>query len=166
MKITTKVSFGEYARLLFSLTYQRPIMKVLVGIAILLLLWVACYYFGLLDLPEPLIYQFATLVLILVVQPIVIFTTIRKTYHSSNHISEILKMEILKDEIRIVGESFYMEVRWDKMFKIVEKPKWFLIYQNSLSAIIVPKKDLTSNEKETFIQTLKGLKNVPVELIG
>lgn len=59
-----------------------------------------------------------------------------------------------------------MEVYWHKMFRIVEKKKWFLIYQNSLSAILVPKRDLTKKETETFIQTLKSLKKVPVELMS
>jgi hypothetical protein len=36
-------------------------------------------------------------------------------------------MEILPNEIKVNGESFYMEVKWEKIFKIVEKQNWFLI---------------------------------------
>jgi len=106
MKITTKVTFRQYLKLLFGLTYQRPIMKVLVGIAIAVLLWVIGYYLGFSFLPEPVIYQYLTLILIVLVQPLVIFTTIRKTYRSSNHISERLVMDLLQDKIQINGNLF------------------------------------------------------------
>ena len=164
MKLKFKVTFREYVKLLFSLTYQRPIMKALVGVAVLLVLWIVVYYLHITDLPEPVIYQYLTLIFIVVVQPIVIFTTIRKTYRSSNHISEMLEMEILQKEIRITGESFYMEVKWEKMFKIVEKPNWFLIYQNEFSAIIIPKKNISPDEIGRFRDILKDCDNVTVEL--
>lgn len=165
MIIKTKVAFGEYVKLLYGLTYQRPIMKLLVGLAILILLWILFYYLNLFNLPKPIIYQYATLALIAVVQPIVIYILIHRVYHSSNHISEPLEMQILPKEIKIHGKSFYMEVKWDKMFKIVEKPKWFLIYQNSLSAIIIPKKDLQASDIIDFKKILKEV-NCRVELMS
>ena len=98
-------------------------------------------------------------------QPLVIYTTIRRVYLSSNHICENLEIELLPEEIRIQGESFFMVVTWQKMFKIVEKPKWFLIYHNSLSGIIIPKVDLRDNEINYFKDILRKVKNVPVELL-
>lgn len=74
-------------------------------------------------------------------------------------------MDILPEEIKVQGESFYMEVQWKKMFKITEKPKWFLIYQNSLSAIIIPKKDLQTDEISKICKILKKLTNTKVELL-
>jgi hypothetical protein len=165
MKITTKVTFKQYVKLLYGLTYQRPIMKVLLGVSILIIIWIIFYYLNVIDLPEPVIYQYITLALILGVQPIVIFTTIRTVYYSSNHICQTLEMDILPQEIKVQGESFYMEVRWEKMFKIIEKPKWFLIYQNSLSAIIIPKKDLQAVEINEIREILKKLTHTKVELL-
>lgn len=165
MKIRIKVTFKQYVKLLFGLTYQRPIMKVLLGVAFLILMWIIFYYLNIFYLPEPVIYQYITLALILVVQPIVIFTTIHTVYYSSNHICQTLEMDILPEEIRVQGESFYMEVQWKKMFKITEKSKWFLIYQNSLSAIIIPKKDLQTDEISKICKILKKLTNTKVELL-
>jgi len=155
MTIKTKVTFKEYAKLLFGLAYQRPIMKLLVGVAVLILLWILFYYLNLFNLPEPIIYQYLTLGLIVLAQPIVIYTTIRTVYYSSNQISEPLEMQILPEEIKIHGESFYMDVKWEKIFKIIEKPDWFLIYQNSLSAIIIPKKALQESEIMNLKKILK-----------
>jgi hypothetical protein len=77
---------------------------------------------------------------------------------------ETLEMELTQKEIKITGESFYMEILWDRMFKIVEEPNWFLIYQNNLSAIIIPKKDMQNGEINSFRKMLRGIKNVPVDL--
>lgn len=165
MKVKTKVTFREYIKLLYSLAYERAIMKLLVCVAILILLWIIFYYAGVFSLPKPIIYQYITLLLIAVVQPTVIYITIRRNYNSSNHLRETLQMEITKKEIKIEGESFYLEVKWQKMFKIVEKPNWFLLYQNNLSAIIIPKNDLPANGINNFREILKGVENVPVDLI-
>ncbi len=164
MKVKSKVTFREYVNLLFGLTYQRPIMRFLDGVASLLLLWIFFYFLKIISLPEPTIYQYITLALMVIVQPIVIHTTIRRVYYSGNHICEDLEIEILPEEIRIQGESFYMEVTWQKMFKIVEKPGWFLIYHNSLSAIIIPKVDLRPDEVNYFRKILRDIRNVPVNL--
>lgn len=165
MKIRTQVSFKQYAKLLFGLTYQRPIMKLILGVALLLILWITFYYAGYFDLPLPIIYQYITLGLIVVVQPIVIFTTIYTVYHSSNQICEPLEMELLPETIKIHGNSFYMEVKWEKLYKIIERRHWFIIYQNSLSAIIIAKKDLKPIEIMEFRNILRKLVKVPVNLL-
>jgi hypothetical protein len=164
MTIKTKVTFKEYVKLLFGLAYQRPIMKLLVSVAVLLILWILFYHLNIINLPKPLIYQYITLALLVVVQPTVIYTTIRTVYYSSNQISEPLEMQILPEAIKIHGKSFYMEATWDKMFKIVEKQNWFLIYQNSLSAIIIPKKAMQDEEITSFKKILKEV-DCPVELM-
>lgn len=164
MIIKTKVSFKEYIKLLYSLAYERAMMKLLVGVAMIILLWIIFYHLNIFSLPKPIIYQYITLFLITIVQPIIIYTTIRRNYYSSNHLREALEMEISEEEIKINGESYYMEVKWDKMFKIVEKPNWFLMYQNNLSAIIIPKKDMSESNIIDFRKILKNLINVPVEL--
>ena len=139
-------------------------MRFLIGVAILLLLWIALHSFNIFNLPEPVIYQYITLALIVLVQPIVIFTTIRKNYYSSNHLRENLDFELTENKVIIRGESFYMEILWSKIHKVVEMKKWFLIYQNNLSAIIIPKKQLKQSEEDEIRIILKGLKEVPQEL--
>lgn len=165
MVIKTKVSFKEYVRLLYSLTYERTMMRVLVGIAVLIALWITLYYVGYFKLPEPVIYQYITLVLIAFIQPLVIFITIRRNYRSSNHLSETTEMDITPTDLKIKGESFYMEINWDKIFKIVERKHWFMIYQNSLSAIIIPKAGLQEHEADYLKQLFRGLKHAPVALM-
>jgi len=51
----------------------------------------------------------------------------------------------------------------ENLFKIVEKAKWFLMYQNNLSAIIVSKKDMNSSDLKTIRKIITEIDNVPVE---
>ncbi|CAN5664275.1 hypothetical protein BH11BAC1_BH11BAC1_00050 [soil metagenome] len=164
MTFKTQITFTEYLKLLFGLTYRKPIMILILLIDLAMMVWVSGYYFNLLPLPKPTIYQFITLILISIVQPLVIYNTIWRNYKSSTHLGELLEIELTKNEIKIQCESFYMEIKWVKIFKIVEHHNWFLIYQNTLSAIVIPKNDFHGKELEQFIKILKGITNVPIHL--
>ncbi|MFD2909097.1 YcxB family protein [Flavobacterium ardleyense] len=165
MIIKTKIRFKEYVKLLYSLAYERTMLRLLVLVALLLLLWILFYNFDVFDLPKPLIYQYITLSLIAIAQPAIIFITIWRNYNSSNQLSENLEIELAPEMIKINGESYYMEIEWEKLFKIVEKPNWFLMYQNNLSAILIPKRDMDATDIVNFRKLLNGLKIVPVEVL-
>jgi len=164
MTISTKVSFREYRNLLFGLTYKKPVMKIIVCVGFAMLIWILGYFLHFLPVPMPEIYQCITLLLIGVVQPIVIYLTIKRNYDSSNHLGEQLKIELTLSEIKIQGESFYTEVAWKKIFKVDEQTNWFLIYLNNLAAIIIPKKDFRGNQMEEFEKMLAMIQLVPIHL--
>lgn len=69
-------------------------------------------------------------------------------------------MDLTEDEIKIRGESFYMEILWSKIYKIVEKKNWFLIYQNNLSAILIPKKELSPAQIKQIQEILGSVKTI------
>lgn len=165
MKIKTKISFKQYVKLLYSLAYEKIGLRLLICFAFIILLWIIFYHTNILNLPKPLIYQYITLGLISIVQPVLIFITIRSNYYSSNQLMETLIIELSKEDIKINGESYYMEIKWDKLFRIVEKQNWFLLYQNNLSAIIIPKKDMSENDINNFIKFINDTVDVPLKLL-
>jgi hypothetical protein len=164
MIIKTQITFREYIRLLYGLIYRKPVMILLMLVDLAMIVWIAGFYSGVLPLPEPTIYQYITLVLITIVQPLVIFNTLWRSYRSSNHLQEMLEIEFTDQEIKMQAESFFMEIKWEKVFKVVEYRNWFLIYQNTLSAIIIPKGDFRGGELPEFISLLKKIKGIPVYL--
>lgn len=164
MIINVRLSFKEYLKLVFGLTYRKSLMIFILFVDVVMMLWIASYYLNLYSLPKPTFYQYITLGLITVVQPIAIYLTIRRNYKSSNHLGEKLEMGITPSEIKIHGETFYMEMKWEKIFKVVEHANWFLIYQNNLSAIVIPKKAFHKEEKKHFIEILKTINKVPIHL--
>ena len=160
MTIVTKISFKEYVMLLYKLTYKKPVMRLLLFVALAMLVWIIGYYAKILPVPKPAIYQYITFFLITVVQPTVIYSTIRKNYFSSNHLKEQLKIEFTSSEIKMQGDSFYTELDWTKLYKVQELKDWVLIYQNNLSAIIIPKRSLTGKLREFkhLLNSIPGLK--------
>ncbi len=164
MIIKTNISFKKYLKLLFRLIYKKAIMKLILFVDFVMIVWIVGYYSNIFPFPEPTIYQFITLVLITIVQPVVIFKTVWRNYKSSNHLSEQLKIEITASEIKLQGESFYTEIKWIKIFKIVELNNWFLIYENTFSAIIIPKNAFQEGELIEFVNILKGIKGVTIKL--
>ena len=164
MQIKASVSFNQYLRLLFGLAYRKPIMILLLSIALLLVMWIVTFNFHLLLLPAPVYYQYLTLSLILFIQPLVIYITIRRNYFSSNHLKEKLAIEFTNDEIKIRGDSFYTTLIWMKTYKVVELEKWYLIYQNTLSAILIPKKSFEVGQEQEFKAMLKSIKGIKLHL--
>lgn len=160
MKLKAKVTIRQYLKLLFSLAYSKPVMIFLICFALLLVLWITLFHLDILNLPEPVIYQYITLLLIAVIQPTVILTIIIRNYYSSNHLRETLDIDLSDDKIKIKGESFYMEILWTKIYKLAEKKNWFLIYQNNLSAILIPKKDLSSHQIKQIQEILGSVKTI------
>ena len=139
-------------------------MKVILCVGFAMVVWILSYYVHFLPVPKPQIYQYITLILITVIQPITIYWTIKRNYDSSNHLRERLEIELLPKEIKVQGESFYTEIKWEKIFKIDEETNWFLIYQNNLSAIIIPRKEFSTAQVEEFKTILTAIPNVPIHL--
>jgi hypothetical protein len=157
MKLKADVTFRQYLKLLFSLAYEKPVMRVLLALAGLVILWIVFHWLNLLNLPKPEIYQYITLLLILVIQPLGIFYMIRRNYYSSNLLKESLQMELSDNDVKITGETFYMEILWSKVYRVDERDKWFLIYLNNLSAILISKRELSDEKIDRIRNILKAV---------
>ncbi|MFZ1685790.1 MAG: YcxB family protein [Flavobacteriales bacterium] len=150
MRINTRVTYSEYMKLLFTLAYRKPMMLVVVVLGAAVLLFLVACSLGLEPLPQPHFYHYTALLLILVVQPLAILYTISRTYRSSNHLKERLSIELDAERTRLTGESFSMEFAWTKTYKVVELRNWFMIYQNTLSAVLIPKRAFAPGEQEAL----------------
>jgi len=71
-------------------------MKLLLFVAAAMVVWIVGYYTRILPVPKPAIYQYITFFLITIVQPLVIYHTIRQNYRSSSHLKEQLKIEFTR----------------------------------------------------------------------
>ncbi|MBI3882879.1 MAG: phosphatase PAP2 family protein [Sphingobacteriales bacterium] len=138
-------------------------MLLILFVDCLMLTWVLGYYGHFLPLPKPTYYQYFTIFLISIVQPIVIYTTIRNNYNSSNHLKEPLEIEFSDQEIKLTGDSFYTVLAWTKIFKVVELKNWFLIYQNNLSAVIIPKKSFSPDDEIEMKRLLRSITSLNLQ---
>ena len=164
MKIKTKISFKEYRKLLFCLIYKKPTMIAIVGVGFAMILWILGYYLHFLPVPEPQIYQYITLSIIGVFQPLSVFWLLRRNYTSSNFLSQQVEIEVTTDILNIRGKSFYTELIWKYISKVDEVKNYILIYQNNLSCIFISKDDLTKTELKELKIILNSIPDVPMHL--
>ena len=161
LKQQVSITFKEYLSLMFKLTYSKPTMIVILIVDLLMICWITLSLNQFQGIPAVTFFQFSTVVLITVIQPAFIYITIRGNYRSSTHLTEKMDIEFTPDQVKLTGESFYTEHAWANMFKVIEWKNWFLIYQNTLSAILINKKYFSPEEiKEISIllKTIPGLK--------
>jgi len=100
-----------------------------------------------------------------VVQPLMVIRTIRRTYRSSSYLQEPLSIVFDRSKIRMTGVSFYMELIWSETHKVVELDDWFMIYQNTISAIIAPKRSFAPGKADEFKRMLRFMPGLNLHLL-
>jgi len=149
MKIETRLDFKSYIKLMFSLTYKKPIM-IFIIIYLLVVLVMAIFIFSDLkflfgetyDIPLFLAFY------IIIALPILIYFNARKNFSTNGLIKEKIIYEFTDDKICHTGETFYSEKDWTKVYKIVEMKHWILIYQSRQIANLIPKESFGDNLME------------------
>jgi len=164
MKIASQITLKEYMKLLMGRAYHKPAMLVIVTVGVGMALWIISFHLGLSFLPEPQYYQYTTLALIAVVQPTALFFITRKSYRSSSHLQEKVEMEFTPEHIRLRGDTFVTELTWAAVFKVVELPQWFMVYHNSLTAILVPKRSFHAAQEQEFKHLLRSIPGLKLTL--
>jgi len=138
MKIETRLEFKSYLKLMYTLTYRKPIF---IFIIIYLLVVVLLNIFIFSDINFllgdtyyiPLFIAFYFIVLL----PISIYFNSRKIYSTNGLLKEKIIYEFTDEKISHTGETFYTEMDWTKIYKIVEMKQWILIYQSKVHVNII-----------------------------
>lgn len=68
------------------------------------------------------------------------------------------------EKTRVTGESFYLEFAWTKTHKVVELRNWFMIYQNTLSAVLAPKRSFAPGEVAELRRIVRGVPDLELQL--
>lgn len=164
MTLTTRVSLKQYTKLMFMLAYRKPILILLVSFNILMIAWVISYFAGWLKLPEPEYPQYMAIFLITIVQPLMIYLAVRSNYKSSTRLNSEMKLTFTHEKLIISGHMFYSEFSWYKAYKLVEYKNWFLIYENTLAAVLIHKNDITKEEQLKFKALIKTIPDLDLTL--
>jgi hypothetical protein len=163
IRINTSITLKEYLKLLLKLTYRKPVMILILTVDVIVITWIILSALKFRGVPKVTFFQYSTAMLITIVQPFVICSTIIKNYRSSSHLHESSIIEITNELVKIKGDSFYTELSWLKTYKVEELNKWFLIYQNNLSAILICK-DSFRNEDIDFKEFLRNIPGLNLHL--
>lgn len=150
MDIKTKITERDFIVVNYQLLWMKPITKVLAVFSIFLLgydVYYNIYYPHFYD--SNLILFFGLLVFWIVM----IWWVARRNYRTNKRIQEDLSYNIDSDKLAISGESFKVELSWDKVHRIIKTKKWILIFQSRQSANLI---ELNSCN-ETVMKALKEI---------
>ncbi|MEL6253130.1 MAG: YcxB family protein [Bacteroidota bacterium] len=146
IEIESQINEKEYIKLMYTITYRRPIMIILTVVGVFMLFLGIRYVIVFdkwEDIPfQMLIFGFAISILL----PIFMYWSSKRSFNATPRIREKMIYTFDTEEIHILGESFNSSMSWDKVFKIRETKEWLLLYQNKIVANLIPKSSFSTEE--------------------
>lgn len=160
MIIETRLDFKMYLKLMYILTYRKPIMIFLTIVGFTMLFFSILYLIGFNTLYENTPYfQIIFGFVIMMYLPFSIYLSSKRNFSTHKNLQEKIIYDFNDDKIKLIGETFNSEMDWMNVYKIIELKDWFLIYHNRQVANFVPKDSFGSNLNEfKDLVKRKGLK--------
>lgn len=140
MRVETKLEFKEYLRLMYILTYRKPIVFVMNFLGIALIAFSVLYFLQILP-PSSFehIIQLVLGVFLLTYLPFSVYIGTKRTFKTHTLIQEKIIYEFQEESVKITGETFSSEIELKRLYKIHEVKDWFLLYHNNRMMNIIPK---------------------------
>ncbi len=163
MIIETKLQFKDYLKLMYILTYRKPVMILLTILGSLMFVGAIFYFLGFqVPVDEPPYFQIVFGFFIIAVLPFSVYRSSKKNFISHGRLQEKITYEFTEEKMKQTGESFNSEMDWSKIFKVQELRNWILIYQSKQLANILPKSSFGDNLNE--FKNLVKSKNIKAKL--
>ena len=162
MKIITQLEFNKYVKLMYFLSYRKPVNIIISLVGILMIAVSVAYYFGFDKyIKEKPTLQLLFGVYVLVFFPGFLYYQARRSFNTKSRLWERVTYEFTDEKIDIFGESFSSEIPWDKVYRVEELKNWILLYQTKLQANLIPKESFVDDQLEEFRKMIrsKGIRN-------
>lgn len=154
IRIETKLSREDYTKLVNAMMRSKRSLRTLFWIGILLMLASAVNAVATnLESSIPTFIMGAVLVFIV---PVIIRSSAGRIYDSSIVLTERVIYEIDDNGVNVTGESFTIELDWNRVRQVTEHPDFFLIWENAQMARGLPKRDFKANEITEFREVVRS----------
>lgn len=149
MIIETEIDSRMYMNFMFTMSYRKPATLIPTIIGSLMILISVLYFLGV-NIPfnEPPHFMLLLGVVIVAILPFSIYRSAKKNYPFLGRLQEKIIYEFTDEKIIETGETFSLEMDWNEICKVEELSNWMLIFQDTGSAIILPKASFGKNLKE------------------
>lgn len=164
MTIKTKLTLEEFRKLNFTLAYSKPGLILLTLFGILMFLSGFVLYFFTEELEESLFSPLIAGMILTFLFPFSIFVSSTRNFNSDKRLQEEMEYEFTDEKMKVSGESFSFELELSKTHQIIELKNWFLIYQNKISANLIPKRSLSESEIKEMRKIFSQLKGVKLKI--
>jgi hypothetical protein len=131
------------------MSYRKPATLIPTIIGALLILTSALFFMGVkIPFNSPPHLQLVLGFFIVGILPFSIYRSAKKNYPLLGRLQEKIIFEFTEEKIIETGETFNQEMDWSEIYKVLELNAWILVYQNTGSAIILPKTSFGKNLNE------------------
>ncbi|NQZ60508.1 MAG: YcxB family protein [Lentisphaeraceae bacterium] len=83
----------------------------------------------------------------------------RRILNSAPHILEPINIQFSEKTIKVISSNGSSDFNWELINKTQESSKYFFLYLNELNALVVPKRNFTSDQLMKFKTMLESLKS-------
>lgn len=144
MKISTQITLPEYIKLQYILSYNRPAA-----------IWVnsvggVMFIVAIINtITESDNADFSVGYMLgayLILRAILIYFFAKKNFKSNTLLGQPVNYEFLTDKLVIDNSVSHAEVPWENFYNVKEFKNWFLLYQSTTMANLIPKTDLSEQE--------------------
>jgi hypothetical protein len=153
MIIESKLSERDLVNASFVLLYSKIYTKITTAIFSLFL-----FAAILVAIFRPVYSSFQELfipVLLLIIRPATTYYTVRRNFSSNKRSGELIAYHFGEDYLSMKGESFTIELSWDKIYKVTQSKNWVFIWQNERFANVLPKRDIWEEQIDQLKEILQ-----------
>ena len=168
MTIQTKITSQEYTRLMFAITYRKPVMIFLTIAGLLNMCFGAVLLAGW-PVSNSEVGPYPPLVfgtLLTIVLPFTVYRSSKKAFAVHLRLHETVNYTFTNEQLIVAGETFSAEFDWSKIFKIEELKLFFIVYQAPNAVNLIPKTNLSGTELNELRAILQGVTIEGVKKLG
>lgn len=164
MTITTKLTFDEYLKLMYSIAYKNWRIRFFTFIGLLVITSSMAVLFT----NQLKGFPYSSLVMglgFVFFTPVSLYFQLKKNYQTNTALKEGVTYTFTQKNIDLKGEAFHSQFKWIHISKVVEQKEYFLLYQQNSTILIVSKKKLNKVEINQFRTLLKGISTLITKLM-
>jgi len=155
MIIKTKLTKQDFIKLNFTMLYRKPVIIIFTFfIGLLFLLGVAGLLFSNIDTSSQVAISFTMLIFL----PVTTYINSIKNFKASNRITEPFEYSFEDTQLSIKGESFSVQLSWDKIHKVTLLKNWLLVWQSKQLANPIVRRDIGEGQIKELKQFLDRVK--------
>jgi hypothetical protein len=163
MKVETQITFQQYLKLQYLLTYRNKWVLLASVCGVVMLVYSLLTLLGFVTNNEN-IYVGLIFGLYVLVTPYLVYRAAFKNFNTHKTLQEVITYEFLPDNMMVTTNYSNANIPWDKIHKIKELGDWILIYQSNRIANLIPKASLTPEQLTEAKQIFGNINGIKVEL--
>ena len=119
---------------------RRPVVWLMAGLGLFSLILSGYYFlFSNITLQTPPVFPLIFGITVWILAPVFLYRAVKKNWNSKRRTREKIEFEFTNEKIIKTGETYKVELSWEKTFMVKEFKNWIVIYQSKHNGDVIPK---------------------------